>query len=101
VAGGLLGALTNMGVPEEQAHYYAEAVRRGGILVTVAAESEAQADRAVALMKRHGAADIDERATQWKKQGWKGRFEPDLRYPGPERRMTRTPYSGVERRKAA
>lgn len=75
VAGGLIGGLTNLGVPEEEAHYYAEGVRRGGILVTVAAENDAQAGRAVDIMKRHGAVDIDERATEWKKQGWQGRFE--------------------------
>ena len=34
-AGGLLGALTGMGIPEEEAHVYAEGVRRGGTLVTV------------------------------------------------------------------
>jgi uncharacterized protein (TIGR02271 family) len=77
VAGGLIGGLTNLGVPEDEAHYYAEGVRRGGILVTVAAETEAQADEAAEVMRRHGAVDIDERATEWKKQGWKGRFEAD------------------------
>jgi hypothetical protein len=101
VAGGVIGGLTNLGVPEEEAHYYAEGVRRGGILITVAAEGQAQVDKAVAVMKRHGAVDIEERGTQWKKQGWKGRFEADLAYRGPERRITRTPYAGVERRKAA
>ena len=75
VAGGLIGGLTNMGVPEEEAHYYAEGVRRGGILVTVAAEDDAHASRAVGIMKRHGAMDIDQRAAEWKKQGWKGRFD--------------------------
>jgi len=75
VAGGLIGGLTRLGVPEEEAHYYAEGVRRGGILVTVAASDQAQASQAVDIMKRHGAVDIDERATAWKKQGWQGRFE--------------------------
>jgi stress response protein YsnF len=75
VAGGLIGGLTRLGVPEEEAHYYAEGVRRGGILVTVAANDGASADKAVGVMRRHGAVDIDERAAQWKKQGWKGRFE--------------------------
>jgi len=75
VAGGLIGGLTGIGVPEEEAHYYAEALRRGGILITVAADSEAVAQTAVSVMKRHGAVDIDERATEWKKQGWKGRFD--------------------------
>jgi hypothetical protein len=74
VTGGLIGGLTRLGVPESEAHYYAEAVRRGGILVTVAADTEAQADKALAILRRGGAVDIDERATQWKKQGWKGRF---------------------------
>lgn len=74
-AGGLIGSLTNLGVPEEEAHYYAEAVRRGGIVITVAADRAAQAKVAVAIMRRHDAVDIDQRATEWKKQGWKGRFE--------------------------
>ena len=37
-AGGLLGSLTGAGVSEEDAHVYAEGVRRGGTLVTVRAE---------------------------------------------------------------
>lgn len=82
VAGGLIGGLTRMGVPEEDAHYYAEGVRRGGILVTVAADDEAEADEAVAILRRHGAVDIEERATEWKKQGWQGRFDADA---APER----------------
>src|SRR5215210_8323827 len=58
VAGGLIGGLTNLGVPEEEAHYYAEGVRRGGILVTVAAETDSEAETAVNVMRRHGAVDI-------------------------------------------
>jgi hypothetical protein len=77
VAGGLIGALTGLGVPEEEAHYYAEAMRRGGILVTVAADNKAQAELAVAIMRRHGAIDIEQRAAEWKKQGWKGRYDAD------------------------
>ena len=75
VAGGLIGGLTRLGVPEEDAHYYAEGVRRGGILVTVATDDEREADAAADILRRHGAVDIDERATEWKKQGWQGRFE--------------------------
>jgi hypothetical protein len=114
VAGGLIGGLTNLGVPEEEAHYYAEGVRRGGILVTVAADDGATAERAVAIMRSHGAIDIDERAAEWKKQGWQGRFEaaePKARrkaatrargsYKGPERRVSTAPWLGEERRRAA
>src|SRR2546422_1714984 len=58
LAGGVIGGLTSLGVPEKEAHYYAEAVRRGGILVTVAADRKAQAELAVAGVERHGAVDI-------------------------------------------
>jgi len=100
LAGGVIGGLTRLGVPEETAHYYAEALRRGGIVITVAADEAAQANLAAAILQRHGAVDIDQRAAEWKKQGWKGRFEA-RRYSGPERRMKRTSWPGEERRKAA
>jgi hypothetical protein len=45
------------------AHYYAEAVRRAGILVTVAAQSDAQADIAAGILRLNGALDIGQRAT--------------------------------------
>jgi hypothetical protein len=75
LAGSLVSGLTNLGVPEEEAHHYAEGLRRGGILVTVAADQAELADLAGAILQRHGAVDIDQRAAEWKKQGWKGRFE--------------------------
>jgi hypothetical protein len=43
----------------------------------VAVDQTATADRARAILERHGAADIDERDVEWKKQGWKGRFEAE------------------------
>ena len=36
--GGIVGSLISSGVPEEHAHVYSEAVRRGGTLVSVQAE---------------------------------------------------------------
>jgi hypothetical protein len=75
VAGGLLGGLTSVGVPEHEAHVYAESVRRGGALVLVRADDDADALRAAALLREHGAVDIDNRAEQWRAQGWE-RHEP-------------------------
>lgn len=72
VAGGLIGGLTKLGVPEEHAEYYAEGVRRGGVLVTVACDDARAAD-AAGIMRRHGAVDIEKRAAQWKESGWSGR----------------------------
>jgi uncharacterized protein (TIGR02271 family) len=74
VAGGLIGALTDIGVPEEEAGYYAEGVRRGGTLVTVRADDHL-VDRAVDIMERHDAVDVDQRATYWRESGW-DRYNP-------------------------
>src|SRR5918998_5905159 len=70
-AGGLISGLTRLGVSEDDANYYAEGVRRGGTLISVDAPDE-QAERAVAIMKRHGAVEIDKRAAQWRDEGWSG-----------------------------
>jgi uncharacterized protein (TIGR02271 family) len=70
-AGGLISGLTRLGVPEDDANYYAEGVRRGGTLISVEA-ADNRADRAVAIMKQHGAVEIDKRAAQWREEGWSG-----------------------------
>jgi uncharacterized protein (TIGR02271 family) len=70
-AGGLISGLTRLGVPEEDANYYAEGVRRGGTLISVDAADD-RAESAVAIMKRHGAVEIDKRAAQWRDEGWSG-----------------------------
>lgn len=74
VAGGLIGGLTSAGVDEEDAHYYAEAVRRGGALVTVRSD-DSRADEATRIMRTHGAVDIERRAEQWREAGW-SRHDP-------------------------
>src|ERR671929_1746463 len=58
VAGGLIGALVDLGIPEEEARGYEEHVRKGRILLTVNADSDAQARRAHQLFDRHGGADV-------------------------------------------
>jgi uncharacterized protein (TIGR02271 family) len=69
--GGLLGALVDMGIPEEEAEYYTEGVRRGGTLVTVEAEDN-MVDRVRDVMNRHNPVDVEERASQWRSSGWTG-----------------------------
>src|SRR5207237_1907665 len=50
--GGLIGALTQSGIGEEEAHTYAEGVRRGGTLVTVRVPDTDRA-RVEAILDRH------------------------------------------------
>lgn len=69
VIGGLIGALTHVGVPHEDASHYAEGVRRGGILVAVKAPDE-QATDVAGVLSDNGAVNIDERAAQYKLDGF-------------------------------
>lgn len=70
-AGGLVGDLTEEGVPEEHALYYAETVRRGGALVAVRTD-DARGERAAEIMRAHRGIDIEERASRWREAGWGG-----------------------------
>lgn len=74
VAGGPLNALMTCGIPEGDAHVFAEGVRRGGALVAVRAADEMEAEQAALVMNQHGACDIDACATGWRGQGWQGRI---------------------------
>jgi hypothetical protein len=71
VAGGLLGALVDLGIPKEEAEVYVEGVRRGYILVTLRTSDE-DADTAASVMRANGAVDVKERAAAWRQSGWAG-----------------------------
>ncbi len=49
---------------------YREAFRRGAYAVTVEASSDAEIDRAEAILNASGAVDIDERSAKWREDGW-------------------------------
>jgi len=68
-ARGLPGVLVSMGIEQELANYYAEAVRRGSALVTVTAPDE-KGDRAENVMEDYFPLDIQERVDQWRQRGW-------------------------------
>lgn len=65
--GSLIGALADMGVPEEEARLFEEGVRRGGTLVAVRTSDEL-AQQAAESLSRHGAADVIRRAGTWQAQ---------------------------------
>jgi hypothetical protein len=83
--GGVVGALTQAGVSEEDAHMYAEGVRRGGTLVSARV---ADADRArLDAVLNQSAVNLRDRSAAWQKSGWKA-FDP-----------TSKPYGADEVRK--
>ena len=89
--GGLIGALTEAGVSEEDAHTYAEGVRRGGTLVTARVPDSDRA-RFDAILDQ-SSVDIRNRRATWEKSGWQ-RFDPQSKPYGLEEvRRERELYS--------
>jgi hypothetical protein len=73
-AGGLVGALTHAGVPEDDAHLYAEGVRRGGTLVTAKVHDDL-VPTARAVLTDKSTVDLVRRRALYRVQGW-SRFDP-------------------------
>lgn len=67
----LWNSLFGSGVSEEYAYHYGEGARRGGTIVTVDT-SEDLVDEATRIMNRHNPVDMEERASQWREEGWTG-----------------------------
>lgn len=73
--GGLIGALVDSGLSEDEAHAYAEGIRRGGTMVSVRAD-DALAPKAVDILDDEGTVNMDQRTAQWRNDGWSGRYKP-------------------------
>ena len=71
-AGGLVGALTHAGVPEADAHIYAEGVRRGGSLVSARVSDDLVATARDILDSDDSKVDVDTRRASYKQEGWTG-----------------------------
>ena len=90
-AGGLVGALTTAGVPEHDAHVYAEGVRRGGTLVSARVE-DGRAAQARLILDQHKSVDLAARGDAYRKQGW-STFDPSApSYTADEVRKERSRY---------
>lgn len=96
VTGGVVGALVKSGVPEDEAPYYAEGIRRGGTLISVETSDTL---RARDIMNRQGAVNIHERFNVWQQEGWKGfnveKLESEAKYKSPVETRTAVPPSDI------
>ncbi len=72
-AGGIVGALVESGTSKENAELYAEALRRGGAIVTAKVPDD-EAVRYGAIMDK-SAIDVTTRAASYRSSGWKG-YDP-------------------------
>jgi hypothetical protein len=92
-AGAIIGALTQAGVPEEEAEVYVEGIRRGGTLVSARVPSEMRA-RYEAILDR-SSVDIATRSEAYRNAGWKG-FDPKADpYTADQIRSERNPPTSV------
>ena len=73
--GGLLGALKESGVPDEDAHVYAEGVRRGGTLVSARVD-DSQVARVEGILAQASGVDAFTRGAAYRETGWK-QFDPE------------------------
>ena len=93
VAGGLVGTLIDADVPEDHAHVYSEAVRRGGTLLSVRVE-DSDESMARAILDRHTAIDPVRRGAEYREAGWK-KFDPAADDYVPEGIEVETPRPAI------
>ncbi len=73
--GGIVGSLVSAGEPDDHAHVYSEALRRGGSLLSVKAEDH-QATEVRAILDGHQPLDPIELGADYRRAGW-DKFNPD------------------------
>ena len=89
--GAVVGALTHAGVPEKDAHVYAEGVRRGGTLVS-AKVSDDKAAGAETALNNLNAIDAATRGAAYRDAGWSDFDEKAAPYTNDEMLAERTRY---------
>jgi uncharacterized protein (TIGR02271 family) len=62
-------SLTRLGVPENEAQVYSEAVRRGGVLL-IGQVDDSHTPEVLDIIERHHPVDADERAELYRQGGW-------------------------------
>jgi hypothetical protein len=90
LTGGIIGGLIQAGVSDEDAHIYAEGVRRGGTLVT-ARVSDAQASRLESMLDQSSLRRSELRNT-YQKAGWQSFDDKAKPYSADEVRRFRSAW---------
>ncbi|MDB5537288.1 MAG: hypothetical protein JWQ65_2163, partial [Devosia sp.] len=73
--GSVIGGLTSSGIHEQDAHVFAEGVRRGGSVVSVRTD-ESRESEVQAIFAASNQIDIAERRARFEQEGWQY-FDPD------------------------
>lgn len=78
--GGFWAHVKQMFMPDDDRATLDESLRRGNSVLTASVEDDG-VDDAIACLERAGAIDLDERAAQWRTEGWQGGPMPE---PAPD-----------------
>jgi hypothetical protein len=92
-AGGIIGALTQAGVSKDEAHVYAEGVRRGGTLVT-ARVPDGERSRYEAILDR-SAVNTRDRGDAYRREGWTSFDADQPPYNAEQARRERQTYGSA------
>jgi len=68
---GFFASLSDMFMPDEDRHAYAEGIDRGGYLVCAQVDED-EADEAIRILDESGSVDFGSREEQWRGDGWAG-----------------------------
>jgi uncharacterized protein (TIGR02271 family) len=94
-----IASLVELGVPEDDAHIYAEGVRRGGTLL-IGEVNDDTADRALNIIEGHTPVDIAERGDRYRSSGW-SRYDAGADYTTEQAATERSRYGSGLRDAAA
>jgi hypothetical protein len=68
--GGLWGAIKSLFMPDEEAHGYAEGVRRGHAVLVVQPTAEMDRHQIIAVIERSDPVDFDAKLEEWRQAGY-------------------------------
>ncbi len=91
---GFWGSQSDLFMPDEDRHTYAEGMSRGGVLLTASVPAGLE-DEAVDVLERSGAVDIDERSASWRESGWTGQASDYGAAAGTGASATAAPAAGA------
>ncbi|MDQ0393891.1 hypothetical protein [Labrys monachus] len=69
--GGFWATLKSLFMPDEDRYSYAEGIRRGSTVLSVTV-AEADVGLTSGILEEYGAVDVQQRASEWKADGWSG-----------------------------
>jgi hypothetical protein len=92
--GSIVGALKNAGHSDEDAHVYAEGVRRGGTLLSARVPDEMKT-QAEAVLARHNSVNAATRGSAYRQSGWNGFDETAPAYTHDQVVVERTRYGAA------